>query len=809
MKNLKKILVAGIIYCLSGVCQEQAIARTPIQNSNNGSSSTTSVSHSGKDMITESGTISVVSEDSIKPSLRQGGLADLNAWSHQAMGVAGGFTNPDTKKWIPYIPKPDDVTAGGILDVSHFVDKPSGKHGFLQQDGKGSFVFEDGTPARFLGGQINAFPEKEDAEWIVKWMRRHGLNYARSHGFGLPSEEQWDKLDYLIYQCKQAGVYLVLTPIYWTEFEVTAPDGSTVKTSSHVILFFNENMEKEVQELWKKFYSHVNPYTGLRYMDDPTLAAFELKNEDSPFWALNWVKNDLPVFWEEIRQQYSDFLKAKYKTTDALRKAWTFDDYPSALAADESLEKGNIEVFELSGWHLERNDRDIAMRPRKSDQTEFLHQKLTGFYSRSYSYLRGIGCKQAIAGSNWRGHSYSMRHILEADSHMDFLDQHDYFDHPQGGWRTDVAVQHNESMLKSPQAGLVGNLAPRQVINRPYTVSEWNIGAWNEHLMEASFSMVSIGLLQGWDGLIQFVLLPRRAPRENTRLSDGFFNVGENPSVVMQYPTLSRLWHRKDIAESEPVFIRRISPEQLHIPKPIPSRFMPEAFFLSHGTENPQNDQYGHMLSVVGKVGNEFVQETTPHYERKDISAYLDQEGKVARSITGELTWDWGKGYMLVNTPRTQGVCGYIGGITIPAQHISVDSDTPYGLITLTSVDDDVDIHTGKRLLLTALGRARNTGTKYGNAADRDKTTDRHATSVSLPPEHRVAVLELGEAPIITEPVTGKIRITLDNPKKATVYVLDDLGNRGRKVKTKVKAGKLEMNLPGNYHSRFMEIVME
>jgi len=164
---------------------------------------------------------------------------------------------------------------------------------------------------------------------------------------------------------------------------------------------------------------------------------------------------------------------------------------------------------------------------------------------------------------------------------------------------------------------------------------------------------------------------------------------------------------------------------------------------------------------------------------------------------------------MLINTPKTQGICGYIGNTNIAGDNVSITSQTQYGLVTLTTVEDDSDINSSKRLLLTAVGRARNTGTVYGNAADRDKTTDRHATSVSLPPEHRVAVLELGEAPIITEPVTGKISIALDQPEKAKVYVLDDLGNRGRQVKPKVKAGKLEMNLPGDYHSRFMEIAVE
>ena len=65
-----------------------------------------------------------------------------------------------------------------------------------------------------------------------------------------------------------------------------------------MILFFNQNIEEAVRNLWKEFYTHRNPYTGLRYADDPTLVAFEFKNEDSAFWALNWVKRDrLLTLW--------------------------------------------------------------------------------------------------------------------------------------------------------------------------------------------------------------------------------------------------------------------------------------------------------------------------------------------------------------------------------------------------------------------------------------------------------------------------------------------------------------------------------
>jgi hypothetical protein len=126
----------------------------------------------------------------------------------------------------------------------------------------------------------------------------------------------------------------------------------------------------------------------------------------------------------------------------------------------------------------------------------------------------------------------------------------------------------------------------------------------------------------------------------------------------------------------------------------------------------------------------------------------------------------------------------------------------------LTTVEDDSPISRSRRLLLTALGRARNTGTLYGNAADRDKVTDRHASSVSLPPEHRVAVLEPGQVPIITEPVRGKIRISMDRPERARVHVLSDTGSRGREVPASIIDGTLEIQLPGHYGARFFEITI-
>jgi len=69
------------------------------------------------------------------------------------------------------------------------------------------------------------FGEKDYSAWYAQWLRKNGLNFVRSHGFGLPDEERWDRMDFFINECKKAGIYVVLTPIYGTKVKVVDPTG--------------------------------------------------------------------------------------------------------------------------------------------------------------------------------------------------------------------------------------------------------------------------------------------------------------------------------------------------------------------------------------------------------------------------------------------------------------------------------------------------------------------------------------------------------------------------------------------------------
>ena len=59
----------------------------------------------------------------------------------------------------------------GILNYSHLLDAPAGKHGFVETR-KGHLYFEDGTRARFLGFNVAARSNTPDHETADKMAKR-------------------------------------------------------------------------------------------------------------------------------------------------------------------------------------------------------------------------------------------------------------------------------------------------------------------------------------------------------------------------------------------------------------------------------------------------------------------------------------------------------------------------------------------------------------------------------------------------------------------------------------------------------------
>ncbi len=120
--------------------------------------------------------------------------------------------------------------------------------------------------------------------------------------------------------------------------------------------------------------------------------------------------------------------------------------------------------------------------------------------------------------------------------------------------------------------------------------------------------------------------------------------------------------------------------------------------------------------ALVGKVGYRFVEKNRPPVV-KDISPYWDARNLVARSLTGELTWDAGKGFVRINSPRTQAVIGFLSAERHTLNSTVIESPTHFGAIYVTAMDGYVPIGATRQLVITAVGPARNTGMEYETSA--------------------------------------------------------------------------------------------
>ncbi len=259
---------------------------------------------------------------------------------------------------------PDNVT-----NVSAWLERPAGKHGFVRAEG-GKLVTDAG-PIRFWATNLcfdACFPEKKQAERVAARLARLGINCVRMHHMdshsifkGSPnkltlSAEQLDKLDYLIFQLKQHGVYtnLNLHVSRWLDEAEGFPNRAARPNYDKGL----DNFEPRMIELQKKYardlLTHVNRYTGKPYTDEPAVAFVEINNENALFATWGWGQLDrLPdPYATTFRKLWNAWLRKKYGDTEKLRAAWNAQAMP--LGA-EMLRNGDFREPLDRGWNIERD----------------------------------------------------------------------------------------------------------------------------------------------------------------------------------------------------------------------------------------------------------------------------------------------------------------------------------------------------------------------------------------------------------------------------------------------------------------------
>jgi hypothetical protein len=267
-----------------------------------------------------------------------------------------------------------------VTNVSAWVSRPAGPHGFLRA--VGGRLADDRGPVRLWATNLcgeACFPEHRQAERVAARLASLGINCVRLHHMDGRSiwgnspdkltidPEKLERLDYLIYQFKQHGIYANINLHVSRSFG--EKEGFSSQQQRPKYDKGLDNFEPRMIELQKKYardlLTHVNPYTKAAYTSEPAVAMIEINNENSFFSSWNRpYLDDLPEpYATTYRKLWNDWLRRKYQDTATLKKAWQVAEKP---LGEELLANAGFTQPVARPWNLQRDAQtqcDMSIRP--------------------------------------------------------------------------------------------------------------------------------------------------------------------------------------------------------------------------------------------------------------------------------------------------------------------------------------------------------------------------------------------------------------------------------------------------------------
>ena len=220
------------------------------------------------------------------------------------------------------------------------------------------------------------------------------------------------------------------------------------------------------------------------------------------------------------------------KDDDNARLSFSLSDSDvDVYFAEVRLQPGGIEGL-TKGERLE--DRTVRLfsecesDPRVVDRMLFLAETEKAYFDEMYRYVkRDLGCKALVTGTIVFGPLG-----LWAQSGMDFIDGHAYWQHPRfpgRPWDGNNWLVAQKAMVDSPAGATLFRLAAQRLAGKPYTVSEYNHPAPNDYQAECVPMLASFAAAQDWDGIWLFTYANGGGDWTDQRLR-GFFDMQMNPA---------------------------------------------------------------------------------------------------------------------------------------------------------------------------------------------------------------------------------------------------------------------------------------
>lgn len=587
--------------------------------------------------------------------------------------------------WMP-VEYRKDIVEGSALDFSGmgFVDGPAGKYGWVKAVGD-HFEFErrPGRPVRFYGVNLcfgANFPEKDEAEPLVTRLTRLGYNSVRVHHYdgqmtaGDPAHlalnaKEMDKFDFFFAKLAEAGFYVTTDlycsrPVTWKDLgrdRAGSPDGYLYKG----MVGWDDAAFANWKAFARNFLTHVNPYTGRRYADEPALAWISHVNEGNLYGSVWGHMSRLPEFKTLWRQWLKE-------------KAAAGRTYP------KNCVPGDPAKLQASG-------------PYNAALTDFCCELEVRRAVRERKFLREeLGVKALLTSLNCRPHRPAKVPVVS--SCFDYVDDHFYVDHPKflgarfqlPSWNPNTnPLFHDEFHL--------ARCAFTRVAGKPFAVSEWNFAGPSSYRGMGGLLTGALAGLQDWNVLWRFAYAHSLAAMRGASADSGSFDLATDPLKQASDRAVQLLFLRGDIEKL---------PEAANLVMSERARQAPDKADAPVTAPSWRNRAvWGTRVSVATNAVAD-----AANFDFADCG-----EAKAAPAgfpdVAGEVRVDWKTGDFAVATPRTAGGFSEKGQVDAGAVAFKVVSGAP-ATVWASSLDGE-PIARSKRILAVHLTDMQKQGYAY------------------------------------------------------------------------------------------------
>ena len=407
----------------------------------------------------------------------------LDAGGPVSVSACDPFRIEAGENWIP-LKVACEIQEGSALDFASVIPTAAPCRRVVARGNHFEFADSPGVPRRFYGVNIcndANFATQEAARKFVRQLRLRGYNALRLHhhdnGMVVGSADgttinpaRLDRMDALLAECGKAGLYVTTDLFVSRKVPRRAvgldADGALGHGEYKALALVHEGVYSNLCAFARQWLTHVNPYTGLRWADDPTLAFLAFVNE-----------GHVGSGGVETLRRYPEYVAAWKDWTAAT--GCGFSELPAGKPWDKTPE---MEAFARFAATLESR---FAARMRA-----FLKEEL--------------GVKALLSDMSAGFEREPFRAVRE--KFHDYVDEHCYWDHPTwpgDAWRTPVKIQ-NANPVKTRGADVLELCSRVALAGKPFVSTEYNFAGPSEYRHMAGLIAGAQAARGDWAGMWRF-----------------------------------------------------------------------------------------------------------------------------------------------------------------------------------------------------------------------------------------------------------------------------------------------------------------